>query len=175
MLVTLILLMVSLFSQKGEPLDRVTMEIVPDEVPNKAASMMAAFMANVHMVNGSVVYPTIPPVDQIGPMFVRILAEKSALAQSGSADYISQLTFTEGLRAYSHNNTILLAMVDDTYIDMAVNLYKTSIQPYDIKNYFFVSLIPHMCHKLIQKYKLPCSLYDAEKTGCHNTSSYYCT
>jgi len=81
-------------------------------------------------------------------------------------------TFREALQsvAYPQNKSVILAMVDAGYVDMALNFYETSILPYGLSNMLFVSLIPEACEDL-RRYNLSCFTY-ANDSGGRKESSY---
>ena len=56
------------------------------------------------------------------------------------------------------NNLIVVMMVDEGYLDMAINFYLTSLQRFKITNYIFVSIDNTAC-TMLQKFKINCGTY----------------
>jgi len=83
-------------------------------------------------------------------------------------------TFREALQsaAYPQNKSVILAMVDAGYMDMAMNFYETSIVPSGLSNMLFVSLHNKTCQEM-HRYNLPCFTYSNDSVGgrdINNTS-----
>ncbi len=61
-------------------------------------------------------------------------------------------------------------MVDASFVKMAINFYKTSLQPFQIENYLFVGVSDRAC-ALLSDEGLPCFTY-AEDTASEKASVY---
>jgi len=74
--------------------------------------------------------------------------------------------FREALQSVAHpqNKSVILAMVDAGYVDMAMNFYETSIVPFGLSNMLFVSLHSDSCLEM-QRYNLPCFTYSNDSVG----------
>ena len=68
-----------------------------------------------------------------------------------------QLEFTAAIeqRLNSSQGVILLAMVDTSFVKLAINFYKTSLQPFQIENYLLVGISGRAC-ALLSEEGLPC-------------------
>jgi len=58
----------------------------------------------------------------------------------------------------SHDRYIVLAMVDESFTDMAINLYETSLRPNSINNYLFVGVGNATCG-ILHRQSLACVHY----------------
>ncbi len=83
-----------------------------------------------------------------------------------------QVQFTAAIkqRLNSSQGVILLAMVDAPFVKMAINFYKTSLQPFRIENYLFVGVSDRAC-ALLSDEGLPCFKY-TEDTASDKASVY---
>ncbi len=77
-----------------------------------------------------------------------------------------QLQFTAAIkqRLHSSQGVILLAMVDAAFVKMAINFYKTSLEPFQIENYLFVGISERAC-ALLSEEGLPCFKYAEERAS----------
>ncbi|ELU18210.1 hypothetical protein CAPTEDRAFT_213446 [Capitella teleta] len=77
--------------------------------------------------------------------------------------------------ASSPDKVIILALVDEAFADMAVNLYLTSYQPHGIKNFLFVGAGNRACELLAAK-DLQCVTYmddkDSAKASTYNSKAF---
>ncbi|CAD5126328.1 DgyrCDS14478 [Dimorphilus gyrociliatus] len=71
---------------------------------------------------------------------------------------------------YAIDNTILLAITDKGYLELALNFYKFSIEKHSIKNFLFVC-IQKVTHQRLNKLKIPNVLYMNDNRG--NEESLY--
>lgn len=62
----------------------------------------------------------------------------------------------------SEDGTIILALVDEAFADMALNLYLMSFRPHGIKNFLFVGASSKAC-EIVSKMDLPCISYAEDK------------
>ena len=69
-------------------------------------------------------------------------------------------------RRASVNNTIVLSSIDSAYVDMAINLYQTSLKKHNIDNYLFVGSDPDVCGAL-SKFDIACVDYIMDRDGQH--------
>jgi len=58
----------------------------------------------------------------------------------------------------SQDGYIIVAMVDEAYSDMAINLYEASLRPHHIDNYLFVGIGKSTCD-ILHRQSLPCFYY----------------
>ena len=70
------------------------------------------------------------------------------------------------------NKVVYVALVDDAFTDMAMNLYLTSFKRFDIKNYLFVAMDSKCCLVLSSK-GVNCLHYISEYSDGQNASVYY--
>jgi hypothetical protein len=70
----------------------------------------------------------------------------------------------------SWNNTIILSSVDSGYVDMAINLYFSSFEKFNIENYLFVGSDSEVCGAL-SVFNIACFDYIHDKDG--KTASGY--
>lgn len=64
----------------------------------------------------------------------------------------------------SDDGIIILAMVDEAFVDMALNLYLTSFLPHGIENFLFLGAGARACDLLLgQESSLPCLTYAVDK------------
>ena len=70
----------------------------------------------------------------------------------------------------SSDNYIVLAMVDASFVEMAINLYEASFQPNKIENFLFVGVGLEACQVLWDA-SVPCFHYT--DTGNENAPSVY--
>jgi len=59
---------------------------------------------------------------------------------------------------------IVLALVDTAFVDMAINLYESSLKPNKIDNFLFVGAGEKAC-EMLQNASLPCYHYTEDKVG----------
>ncbi len=69
----------------------------------------------------------------------------------------------------SNRGVLLLALADDSYLDMTLNFYETSLKPLAINNFLFVSPFNKTC-RILRKYDLACHVYKNNLTVKANTS-----
>jgi len=64
----------------------------------------------------------------------------------------------------SRDRYIVLVMVDETFVDMAINLHETSFRPYRIDNYLFVGVGNSTCEAL-GRHRLACYHYVNDRSA----------
>jgi len=70
----------------------------------------------------------------------------------------------------SQDRYIILVMVDEAFADLAINLYETSLQPYNINNYLFVGVGNVTC-QILERLSLACFHY-VDDDKAHIASVY---
>lgn len=65
----------------------------------------------------------------------------------------------------SPDRLILLSLVDTGFLDMAVNFYRTSLRPFGIVHFLFLSIDPAACTTLQLEGNLHCVVYDQGSGG----------
>lgn len=79
--------------------------------------------------------------------------------------------YVTALRSQSDTSGfVVLAMVDESFVDMAANLYEFSFRPRDIKNFLFVG-VGHRACPLLVNMSLPCFSY-ADDPSASSASQY---
>jgi len=78
---------------------------------------------------------------------------------------VSSLAETIAGRA-DQDRYILLAMVDKAFVDMAMNMYETSLKPHHIDNYLFVGVGNSTCEQL-HRQSMPCFYYVDDPSASH--------
>jgi len=73
-------------------------------------------------------------------------------------------------QAADTNGVVILALIDKGFIDVAINFWEISIQPFGISNMLFVSLSKKACVSLAQL-AIPCHVYE-DFSGGDEDSSY---
>ncbi|KAK2154319.1 hypothetical protein LSH36_271g06021 [Paralvinella palmiformis] len=81
-----------------------------------------------------------------------------------------EITLQDVMRSRALDNTIVLSSVDSGYLDMAVNLYLTSLKRFNVENYLFVGSDPDICNKLAN-FSIACFDYIHDPDG--STASGY--
>lgn len=79
--------------------------------------------------------------------------------------------FKEAIATRALDNTIILVCVDSGYLDMALNLYKTSFEPLAIANYLYVGIDRTVCDGLT-KHGVACTTHDSVKQIVSSDSSW---
>lgn len=79
--------------------------------------------------------------------------------------------YVMALRSQSDDSGfVVLAMVDESFVDMAANLYESSFRPHGIKNFLFVGVGRRAC-PLLANMSLPCFSY-ADDPSASRASQY---
>jgi len=90
-------------------------------------------------------------------------------------DKINGDTYLHALsRAASPDGYIILALVDVAFVDMAINLYETSLRPNDFNNFLFVGVGDRVCQLLnasLSVNPVPCYHY-ADDAAADRASVY---
>ncbi|KAK2142368.1 hypothetical protein LSH36_964g00005 [Paralvinella palmiformis] len=92
------------------------------------------------------------------------------------SSYLKHSAFHYALRKRaSPNETIVLASVDSGYLDMAINLYVSSLRRFSIENYLFVGSDPAVCVAL-SALNITCVEYirdrDAESASVYSSDAF---
>jgi len=80
-------------------------------------------------------------------------------------DFIQALTVRADADRY-----IILAMVDEGFLDMAINFYKASLLAHRVDNFLFVGIGVNICERL-SRMSIPCYHY-ADDPNSGNTSDF---
>ena len=81
------------------------------------------------------------------------------------------ITYAEALRRVaSPDGVVLLALVDEGFIDMTINFYLTCLKPHSIDNYLILTMHPNTCSHL-RPHGIQCKLYRTV-AGSEKASSY---
>jgi len=89
-------------------------------------------------------------------IYMKISTQSGNVIPPLSANYTN---LVEAITARaSHDRYIVLAMVDESFTDMAINLYETSLRPNNINNYLFVGVGIATCG-ILHRQSLACIHY----------------
>lgn len=87
----------------------------------------------------------------------------------------SALSYAEVLHQRAIDATVILSLVDFGSLHMALNFWETSLVPYRIANYLFITLDTASCSILYSK-NIPCYVYthdeDAKQASVYNTKAF---
>ena len=80
--------------------------------------------------------------------------------------------FATALRkVVSPEGTVLLALVDEGFVEMAINFYLTCIKPYNIQNYLILTMHNKTCETL-RSYSIKCFQYRDDINGSTEASNH---
>ncbi len=102
------------------------------------------------------------------PLF-EISPATDKLADGAAVDN-STLAFRQAMHWRAKHGVIILAMIDTSFVEMAVNFYETSLKPFNIRNFLFVGASRNACLPLHAR-RLPCFGYADDPAG--STPSVY--
>ena len=96
------------------------------------------------------------------PFLVHVLTGYNFIQNESFATAISARADTD--------NYIVLAMIDEAFIDMAINFYEASLRAHHVDNFLFVGVGRKTCRRL-SRLSIPCFYY-ADDASAHQASSF---
>ena len=147
---------------------RVHVSGIPSEILNFTTSRIVPSLGKWNQSQTPAISVALLPPLSPPPVFLG--SSLSGLPRSPGPTQQVQFIAAIKQRLRSTQGVILLAMVDAPFVKMAINFYKTSLQPFQIENYLFVGVSDRAC-ALLSDEGLPCFKY-AEDTASEKASVY---